>query len=104
MANINPGPVNRVIINRSKIPIFTRKLTNLKPWLTVLKKKEQIYKLIDPELINLAYDFSNGIMSGWIGDYFDDHQDISSKELFEQISASIENLQTPLMLLKLQLE
>ena len=38
MANTNSSPVNRVIISRSKILIFTRKPTNLKPWLAALKK------------------------------------------------------------------
>ena len=56
MANANPVPINKVIISRSKTPIFTGKPTDLKPW----QKKERIYKLT--ELINLAGDYSDGIV------------------------------------------
>ena len=38
-------------------------------------------------MINLVYNFSDDIVSEWIGDYLEDHPDISSKELFKQISA-----------------
>ena len=77
MPNTNPNPINGVITSGSKIPTFTGKLTNLKLWLAALKKKECIYKLIDPELINLATDFLDGIALEWIGDYLNDHPNIS---------------------------
>ena len=52
-----------------------------------IKKKQRIYKLTDSELINLAYDFSDGILSEWIGNYHDDHPDIPNKDLFEELTA-----------------
>ena len=57
MANTNPSLIHIVAPSGSKIPIFTGKPTDLKPWLAVLKKKLRIYKLTDLELINLANDF-----------------------------------------------
>ena len=47
------------------------------------------------ELTNLAYNFSDGILSEWIGDYLDDLLDVSSKELFEQISAQYGEFANP---------
>ena len=55
--------------------------------MTVLLKKEWIYKLTDPELVALAYDFTDGIASEWIGEYLNDHLDIYSAELFQQLNA-----------------
>ena len=54
---------------------------------SIKKKKQPIYKLTDSELINLAYDFSDGIVSEWIGNYLNDHPDISSKDLLEELMA-----------------
>ena len=71
----------------SKIPIFTGRPTDLKPWLMALKKKQRVHDLTDAELINLAYDYSDGIVSEWIGSYLDDHPDTSSKTLFDEITA-----------------
>jgi len=55
--------------------------------MAALSKKERIYKLTDPELVALAYDFTDGIASEWIGEYMDDHPDVSSAELFQQLNA-----------------
>ena len=52
-----------------------------------LKKKQRVHDLTDAELINLAYDYSDGIVSEWIGSYLDDHPDTSSKTLFDEITA-----------------
>ena len=71
----------------SKIPIFTGRPTDLKPWLMALMKKQRVHDLTDAELINLAYDYSDGIVSEWIGSYLDDHPDTSSKTLFDEITA-----------------
>ena len=71
----------------SKVPIFTGRPTDLKPWLMALKKKQRVHDLTDAELINLAYDYSDGIVSEWIGSYLDDHPDTSSKTLFDEITA-----------------
>ena len=54
---------------------------------TLTKKKERIYKLTDPELVTLAYDFTEGIASAWIGENLDDHPDVSSAVLFQLLNA-----------------
>ena len=87
MANTHLSVIHIVATSGSKIPIFTGRPTNLKPWRAALKKKQRIYKLTDSELINLTYDFSDGIVSEWIGNYLDDHPDISRKDLFEELTA-----------------
>ena len=71
----------------SKVPIFTGRPTDLKPWPMALKKKQRVHDLTDAELINLAYDYSDGIVSEWIGSYLDDHPDTSTKTLFDKIIA-----------------
>ena len=86
MANINPSLIQIVATSGSKIPIFTGMPTDLKPWLAALKKKQRINKITDSELINLAYDFSHD-RSEWIGNYLDDHPDIPSKDLSEELTA-----------------
>ena len=70
----------------SKVPIFTGRLTDLKPWQMALKKKQRVHDLTDAELINLAYDYSDEIVSEWIGSYLDNHPDTSSKTLFDEIT------------------
>lgn len=35
----------------------------------------------------MAYDFFDGITSEWIGEYLDNHKDVPSSELFEQLFA-----------------
>ena len=55
--------IHRVLSNGSKIPIYTGKPAELRPWITALLKKEQIYKLTDPELVALVYDFTDRIAS-----------------------------------------
>ena len=87
MANTNPSLIHIVAANGSKIPIFTGRPTDLKQWLAALKKKQWIYTLTDLRLINLAYDFSDDIVWEWIGNYLDDHPDIPSKDLFEELTA-----------------
>ena len=87
MANTNPSLIPIVATSGLRVPIFIGKPTDLKPWLAALKKKQRIYKLTDSELINQAYDFSDGIVSEWIGNYLDDHPDILSKDLFEKLMA-----------------
>ena len=87
MASTNPSLILIVATNGSKIPIFIGRPTELKPWLAALKKKQRIYKLTDSLLINLAYDFLDGIVSEWIGNYLDDYPDIPSKDLFEELTA-----------------
>ena len=77
----------RLVTVGSKVPIFTGRLTDLKLWLMALKKKQWVHDLTDAELINLAYDYSDGIVSEWIGSYLDDHPDTSSKTLFDEITA-----------------
>ena len=42
---------------------------------------------MDAELINLAYDYSDGVVSEWIGSYLDNHPDTSSKTLLNEITA-----------------
>ena len=61
MADISS--INRVLRKGSKIPIYTGKLAEFRPWMTALLKKERIYKLTDPELVALACDFTDGIAS-----------------------------------------
>ena len=61
MTNTKPSLIHIVATSGSKIPIFTGRPTDLKPWLVALEKKQRIYKLTDSELINLAYDFSDGL-------------------------------------------
>ena len=62
MANTKLSLIHIVATSGSKIPIFTGRLTDLKPWLAALKKKQRINKLTDSELINLACDFSDSIV------------------------------------------
>ena len=87
MENTSISSVMNVLTSGSKIPIFTGKPVDLEPWLAALKKKARIYKLTDPELVNLAYDFSDGTPSEWIGDFLEEHPNTSSTELFKQLSA-----------------
>ena len=87
MANTNPSLIHIVATSGSRIPIFTRRPTDLKSWLAALKKKQRINKLTDSELINLAYDFSDSIVSEWIGNYLVDRPDIPRKDLFEEPTA-----------------
>ena len=68
---IDTSSVHRVVTNGSKIPMFTGKPAKLKSWMTALLKKVTIYKLADPELVALAYDFTEGIASEWIREYLD---------------------------------
>lgn len=75
MVDTNIGSVHKVISSESKIPIFTGKAVEVRPWLAALKKKEWINKLTDSELVNLAYDFSERISSEWIGEYLDNHKE-----------------------------
>ena len=87
MANTNPSLIHIVATSGSRISIFTGRPTDLKPWLAAFRKKQWSYKLTDSELINLAYDFSDGIVSEWIGNYLVDRPDIPSKDLFEELTA-----------------
>ena len=87
MATSRPNIFPMLVTAGSKIPIFTGRPTDLKPWLMALKKKQRVHDLTDAELINLAYDYSDGIVSEWIGSYLDDHPDTSSKTLFDEITA-----------------
>ena len=87
MATSRPSIFPMLVTAGSKIPIFTGRPTDLKPWLMALKKKQRVHDLTDAELINLAYDYSDGIVSEWIGSYLDDHPDTSSKTLFDEITA-----------------
>ena len=87
MTNTNPSLIHIVATSGSRIPIFTGRPIDLKPWLAALKKKQRIYKLNDSEVKTLAYDFSDGIVLEWIGNYLDDHPDIPSKDLFEELTA-----------------
>ena len=79
--------IHRALTNSSKIPMYTGKPAELNPWMTALQKKERIYKLTDPELVDLAYDFTDGIASEWIGEYLVNHPDVTSAELFQQLNA-----------------
>lgn len=87
MANTNQAPFNRILTGGSKIPIFTGKPSDFGPWLAALKKKERIYQLTDSELVNLAYDFTDGLVSEMIGEFLDDHPNCTSKDLLDQIAA-----------------
>ena len=87
MATSRSSISSMLVTAGSKIPIFTGRPTDLKPWLRALKKKQRVHDLTDAELINLAYDYSDGIVSEWIGSYLDDHPDTSSKTLFDEITA-----------------
>ncbi len=78
--------IHIVVTNGLKIPMYTGKQAELKPWMTALLKKERIYKLTDSELVTLAYDFTEGIASAWIGENYD-HPDVSSAELFQLLNA-----------------
>ena len=70
--------------------MYPGKPAELLPWMTaLLKRKERIYKVIDPELVALAYDFTDGIASEWIGEYLDDHLNVFNAELFQQLNAQL---------------
>ena len=84
---VDPSSIHRVLTNGSKIHLSTGKPAELNPWMTAELKKERIYKLTDPEFVALAYGFTDGITSEWIGEYLDDHMDVSSAELFQQLIA-----------------
>ena len=87
MANTKPSLIHIVATRGLRIPIFTGSSTDLKPCVTALKMKQRIYKLTDSDLVNQSYAFSDGIVSEWIGNYLDDHADIPSKDLFEELTA-----------------
>ena len=56
-------------VNRSTIPEFSGKASELKPWLVALKKEAKFYKLTEKELINLAFNYAKGVALEWIGCY-----------------------------------
>ena len=66
-------PIFKVATGGSKIPIFTEKASKFQAWVEALKKKARIYQLTRTELVNLAYDYSNGVVSEYIGLYLDDN-------------------------------
>ena len=69
-----------------KIPIFTRKASEFQAWVEALKKKARIYQLTHTELVNLAYDYSDGVVSEYIGLYFDDNPENDWGDLLEQLT------------------
>ena len=66
-------PIFKVATSGSKIPIFTGKASGFHSWVEALKKKARIYQLTQTELVNLAYDYSDGVVSEYIGLYLDDY-------------------------------
>ena len=65
--------------------VFLRLLFNNEP--TNCGNKLSTNNIFPQELINLSNDFSDGVVSEWIGNYLDDHPDIPSKDLFEKLTA-----------------
>lgn len=87
MAITKQSQFNRVLTVGSKIPIFTGKPSDSRPWLAAPKKKERFYQLTDTELINLTYDFTEGLVSEMIGEFLDDHSNCTSNDLLDQEAA-----------------
>lgn len=50
------------------------------------KRKEQINKLTDQEVINFASYFFDGNALDWIDEYLNDHPNMSINELFDQLT------------------
>ena len=66
-------PIFKVDTSGSKIPIFTGKASEFQAWVEAPKKKAGIYQLTQTELVNLAYEYSDGVVSEYIGLYLDDN-------------------------------
>ena len=64
-------PIFKEAASRSKIPIFTGKTSKFQAWkkarIYQLKKKARIYQFTQTELVNLAYDYSDRVVSEYIG-------------------------------------
>lgn len=76
----------KVAASGSKIPIFTGKACAFSAWVQALKKKARIYQLTQTELVNLAYDYSDGVVSEYIGLYLDDNPESNWGDLLEQLT------------------
>ena len=79
-------PIFKVATGGSKIPIFTGKASKFQAWVEALKKKAKIYQLTQTELVNLAYDYSDGVVSEYIGLYLDDNPGCNWGDLLEQLT------------------
>ena len=70
----------------SRIPIFIGKAKEFQAWIEALKKKARIYQLTQGELVNLAFDDPVGVVSEYIGLYFDDNPETNWEDLLEQLT------------------
>jgi len=79
-------PAFKIAASGSKIPIFTGKASEFPHWVEALKKKARIYQLTQTELVNLAYDYSDGVVSEYIGLYLDDNPESKWGDLLVQLT------------------
>ena len=79
-------PIFKVATSGSNIPIFTEKASEFQAGVEALKKKARIYQLTQTELVNLAYDYSDGVVSEYKGLYLDDNPGSTWGDLLEQLT------------------
>ena len=82
-------PIFKVATSGSKIPTFTGKASEIQTWVEPLKKKKKkarIYQLIQTELVNLAYDYSDRVVSEYIGLYLDENPGCNWGDLLKQLT------------------
>ena len=84
--DVPSGPIFKVATSGSKIHIFMGKASEFQAWVEALKKKARIYQLTQTELVNLAYDYSDGVVSECIGLYLDDNHGSNWGDLLEQLT------------------
>ena len=76
--------INIIGSGGSRVLIFKGKSSEFQTWVEALKKKSKIYKLSQTDIINLAYDYSDGVVSKYIGLYLEYHPECSWEELLQQ--------------------
>ena len=72
--------INMIGSGESRVPIFKGKSSEFQTWVEAIKKKSKIYKLSQADIVNLAYDYSDGVVSEYIGLYLEDHPECSWEE------------------------
>ena len=78
--------INIIGSGGSRVPIFKGKSSEFQTWVEAIKKKSKIYKLSQADIVNLAYDYSDGVVSEYIGLYLEDHPECSWEELLQQLN------------------
>ena len=83
--------INIIGSSGSRVPIFKGKSSEFQTWVETIKKKSKIYKISQADIVNLAYDYSNGVVSEYIGLYLEDHPECSLEELLQQLNKQYGN-------------